>query len=148
MSGNSTFFDSTQTPSAPMPTYNAMLSRGWKVIAPANYLLPQATGGVNPCNSSETPSPTISNVNVNSITNNSAVVTWDTDQPANSRIYFNTGSGAYAVGPFDTNLVQSLSITLTGLSGFTFFNVYVSSTNNQNKTSDTASSPLSFRTLR
>ncbi|MGZ3698072.1 MAG: hypothetical protein ACXWPM_09860 [Bdellovibrionota bacterium] len=38
-SGNSVFFDPTQSPSAPSPLWLDMLARGWKVLAPGNYEL-------------------------------------------------------------------------------------------------------------
>jgi hypothetical protein len=47
-SGNDLFFDSTQTPSAPQPAYNDLLSRGWNVVKPENFRLPDDEL-FNPC---------------------------------------------------------------------------------------------------
>jgi hypothetical protein len=44
--GNTLFWDPSVTPSAPTSTYNDLISRGWKVPAPANFILPS---GTNPC---------------------------------------------------------------------------------------------------
>jgi hypothetical protein len=54
--GNDTFFTWENTPATPTNLWLGMLSRGWKVLSPDNYVLP-GTGGVttNPC---ATPSPT------------------------------------------------------------------------------------------
>jgi hypothetical protein len=48
LTGNETFFDYTQTPSAPTQTWLDLLGRGWRVIAPENFALPGQTP-VNPC---------------------------------------------------------------------------------------------------
>lgn len=47
VSGNSAFFDSTQDPPVPTSRYLGMLDRGWKVLGPGNFLVPD--DGVNPC---------------------------------------------------------------------------------------------------
>jgi len=49
--GNSMYFDSTVTPSKAQPAYLAMLSRGWHVLNPSNYLLPDGLDK-NPCTQS------------------------------------------------------------------------------------------------
>jgi len=48
LTGNETFFDFNQTPSRPTQTWLDLLSRGWKVIGPENYVLPDETPE-NPC---------------------------------------------------------------------------------------------------
>jgi len=47
-SGNNLYFDPTQTPSAPEQAYKDLLARGWKVVPPANFYLPDETLS-NPC---------------------------------------------------------------------------------------------------
>ncbi len=47
-SGNSYFWDLWVTPSIAKAPFNALLSRGWKVLKPENYLLP-IQGETNPC---------------------------------------------------------------------------------------------------
>lgn len=48
LNGNSTFWDSTKTPSQPTAKFNELLCRGWKIIPPKNFLLPP-DAPVNPC---------------------------------------------------------------------------------------------------
>jgi hypothetical protein len=55
--GISAFFDSTHTPSVPSQRWVDMLTRGWNVVAPQNFLLP-ASAGTNPCVNIPAPSPT------------------------------------------------------------------------------------------
>lgn len=46
--GINTFFDTTQTPSAPQPYYQQMLARGWEVVQPQSFILPDSNPE-NPC---------------------------------------------------------------------------------------------------
>jgi hypothetical protein len=46
--GIAKFFDANFTPARPSDLWIGMLDRGWKVLKPDNYLLPETTGG-NPC---------------------------------------------------------------------------------------------------
>ncbi|MBC7690475.1 MAG: hypothetical protein H7222_01790 [Methylotenera sp.] len=46
-SGNGMFFDSAQKPPRPTQTYLDMINRGWKVMRPGNFILPN--GAENPC---------------------------------------------------------------------------------------------------
>jgi hypothetical protein len=46
--GNYVFFNPDFVPSTPTTLYNDMLARGWKVVQPANYHLPESVGS-NPC---------------------------------------------------------------------------------------------------
>lgn len=43
VSGNNTFFDSTQVPSGPQQAYNDLLSRSWRPLESGNYLLKSGT---------------------------------------------------------------------------------------------------------
>jgi hypothetical protein len=53
--GNDTFFIWENNPVTPTNLWLGMLSRGWKVLSPENYVLPSAPGvTTNPC---VTPSP-------------------------------------------------------------------------------------------
>jgi hypothetical protein len=47
-SGNYQFFDPDTNPSTPEQNYLDLESRGWKPLAPANFVIPNS--GVNPCN--------------------------------------------------------------------------------------------------
>ncbi len=46
--GNDLYFDSTRNPPAPLPEFQGLIDRGWRVIAPENFELPGAVRQ-NPC---------------------------------------------------------------------------------------------------
>lgn len=48
LSGNSRYWNSNVTPSAPTSTFNALLDRGWKVLGQDHFILPQSID-TNPC---------------------------------------------------------------------------------------------------
>jgi len=84
----------------------------------------------NPTSSDTTP-PVISNVQVSSITHNSAVVTWMTDEQSTSLVQYGTSSntwGNYPNSAGNSSMVTSHSVTLTGLSGSTTYYFRVGST--------------------
>ena len=49
-SGNYQFFNPDTAPSTPQQNYLNLLARGWKPLAPANFVIPYS--GINPCNTS------------------------------------------------------------------------------------------------
>jgi hypothetical protein len=55
LEGNERFFDSNFSPSVPKQTWLDMLQRGWRVVAPQNYMLP-LTAPENPCDVDPNPS--------------------------------------------------------------------------------------------
>jgi hypothetical protein len=61
--GNDTFFIWENDPATPTDLWLGMLSRGWKVLSPDNYVLPTAQGvTTNPCatpSASPTPTPSV-----------------------------------------------------------------------------------------
>ena len=73
--------------------------------------------------------PVISNVKVGSITNNSAVVTWSTDQPASSKVNYGLTTAYNLSTPLDSTLVTSHTATLNGLTPATTYNLNVVSAN-------------------
>lgn len=68
-----------------------------------------------------TAAPVISNIQVTNITANTAVITWTTDKPADSRVYYSwssaltEGNRAGEVTSLDSTLVTSHSIKIPGL---------------------------------
>ncbi len=75
--------------------------------------------------------PQISNVQVNAITESTAVITWTTDIPSDSVVQYGTASnswGSYPNTRSDVNLVTSHSITLSGLTQETDYYFRVGST--------------------
>jgi hypothetical protein len=142
--GNSLFFDSTQTPPAPMQAYNDLTSRGWKPLTSINYLLPATTGANNPCATSS--AALISNFGVASVTRTTAVITWDTDLPSSTQLAYELApASSYTFTTTDAALTTSHTVTLTGLQNFGFYTVYGLSTS---KGLQTVSNTINFRTLR
>ncbi|TAK04250.1 hypothetical protein EPO34_03855 [Patescibacteria group bacterium] len=75
----------------------------------------------------DTTPPVISNITVSSITATSAIVTWDTDEAADSRVDFGP-TVAYENGSVTSGtLVTSHALTLTGLTGSTEYHFRVRS---------------------
>ncbi len=72
--------------------------------------------------------PTISNVAVSGITSDSATITWDTDQLADSRVDYGATT-SYGNFVSDSTLVTSHGIILTGLAPSTTYHFKVLSTN-------------------
>lgn len=71
--------------------------------------------------------PVISNLQAIDIAENSAIITWDTDDLSDSRIRYGTSSGSYATTVYDGSLVASHSLSATGLgSGTRYYYVAVS----------------------
>jgi hypothetical protein len=64
----------------------------------------------------DTTPPMISNIQATSITDDSAVITWTTDEPSDSEVQYGTTSGSYPSSRNSTGMVPSHSINLTGLS--------------------------------
>ena len=65
--------------------------------------------------------PVVSNVSASSITPNSAVITWTTDEPATGFVNYGFTLTNWKVTPTDTSYTTSHSFTLTNLSAGTFY---------------------------
>jgi PGF-pre-PGF domain-containing protein len=72
--------------------------------------------------------PVISNVVSAGITNNSASITWDTDEPSDSMVIYGTTSGVYTSEEYNVAEVTSHNVTLTGLDAEATYYYLVSST--------------------
>ncbi|GAI08232.1 unnamed protein product, partial [marine sediment metagenome] len=93
----------------------------------------------------DTTPPVIENVASSDITKNSATITWDTDEIADSLVKYGTTSGNYTDNKYDSAYVTSHSIGLTGLTANTTYYYVVKSTDPSNNSSE--SSEYSFTTL-
>jgi len=71
--------------------------------------------------------PTISSISVSSITNSSAVITWATNEPADSQIEYGKTASYDSQTTLDSNLVTSHSMTLSGLSQGTIYHYRIKS---------------------
>lgn len=79
--------------------------------------------------------PIITNVQSISITSNTAVITWTTDKYSDSKVYFGTTSGIYALsvgnsGTVSSNGSYTHSVSLSGLNASTTYYYKVASTDN------------------
>ncbi|MEK7093990.1 MAG: fibronectin type III domain-containing protein, partial [Patescibacteria group bacterium] len=81
----------------------------------------------------DTKVPTISNITVAAVTKNSAVITWQTDEPSNSQLTYDTRSASSSgqahrnTSLLDDNQTTNHAITLTSLSANTVYYYYVKS---------------------
>ncbi|UCH00946.1 MAG: fibronectin type III domain-containing protein, partial [Deltaproteobacteria bacterium] len=79
---------------------------------------------VNTSSTSDTTAPQISNVQVTSTTDTSAVIEWTTDEASNSVVQYGTSSSTWGSYPYSENgagLVTSHNVTLTGLNDTTTY---------------------------
>lgn len=88
--------------------------------------------------------PLIRDVRTSAITENSATITWTTDQPSTSRVEFGGGNGAVSQFASDAALVLSHSVTLRGLKRGGTYHSAVISTNAAGM--QNSSSQLTFTT--
>lgn len=93
----------------------------------------------------DTTAPAIENVSATSITNQSATITWDTDELSNSSVNYGT---TLALGSYASNspLVTSHSVPLTALTNFTLYYYNVSSCDSSGNCNTTG--PYNFTTLQ
>jgi len=97
---------------------------------------------------SDTTPPVVSNVQTTNVTGNSATITWDTDESADSAVNYGETT-ALGSTETDASLVTSHSIDLTGLSPNTTYYYEVQSTDvaNNTATDDNSGAYYSFTTL-
>ncbi|RLI52719.1 MAG: hypothetical protein DRP09_17345, partial [Candidatus Thorarchaeota archaeon] len=100
--------------------------------------------------------PVISNITVESKTDTTAVITWETDEPCNSVVQYGANEmlwGSYDSTRSNAQLVTSHSVTLTGLTQETQYHFKVGSTDahsngpDNNSNSTNPSSDHSFTTV-
>lgn len=143
-SGNSLFFDSTKDPVVAKTAFYELLSRNWKVLENENYYFPDQA--INPCVPTEEPLA-ISSFSISGIARDRVTLTWITNIAASSQGESkNVTTGIITQTGIDQALVQSHSLTITGLSPNTLYSVKALSTSagGQNAFSD----ERAFRTPR
>ncbi len=75
------------------------------------------------------PGPQISNVQATNVTDDSATITWTTDQPATSQVEYGLTTAYGNLSPLHGTLVTSHSVMLEGLDSNTLYHYRVISTN-------------------
>ncbi|MDJ1421876.1 MAG: S8 family serine peptidase [Candidatus Methanoperedens sp.] len=84
--------------------------------------------------------PVISNITLTSVTTGSAIISWDTDKPAQSLVKYGTTEGSYTSNTEDTSNVTSHSVQLAGLSAGTTYYYIVISTDHSGNTANVTGS--------
>ncbi|MBI5183041.1 MAG: fibronectin type III domain-containing protein [Nitrospinae bacterium] len=132
---DSTTITATIPPDLPESAYNIIVTN------------PNGEGGIlrNGFRVVDVTPPVISDVAVLDITDTTAIVTWDTDEPSDSVVEFGITSGEYTDSISDTTLVTSHSIELTDLTPDTTYYFIV-------KSADSSGNPIEsqehgFKTL-
>lgn len=141
-SGDSLFFDSNQSPPRPKRSYRSLIARGWRILRPVNFSLPEQEE--NPCNE---PAPVLSGLAVTNVHASAATVKWDTDIGATSQVVVvEAATGISMTTDEDSLLVKSHSVDVTGLKADTVYMVKAVSRSSSGLSAE--SSELYFRTGR
>ncbi len=98
-------------------------------VVSANASAISSTSGNYTFTTAATGAPVISAITVSSITNNSAVVSWTTDQGSSSLVNYGATTAYGLSSPLNAALTTSHTITLSGLAAGTTYNFDVVSAN-------------------
>lgn len=141
--GNDLYFDYKSDPPAPQPAYEDLLARGWKVLTPDNYMIPDLSAE-NPCN---TPAPVLMDMAMTGVSRDSLTVTWSTDLPATTQLrYVHAGTNEEFYSDEITDLTEFHMVKLQGLESRQTYHVYLISKSSSGKLS--ISEKYSFKTRR
>jgi hypothetical protein len=118
--GNELFYDYNNS-SMPQPALQQLMSRGWEVLTPDNFLIP-SDSQFNPCKEGDI--PLISNfVNLEN-TGTTITMSWTTDLPSTSQLSFQeVAGGDTLLTTADNTLMTAHSVTITGLKHAQSYNV-------------------------
>ena len=127
----------TNTGSAPIAGTFANLAEGATVSSATNpgttFIISYIGGSGNDVTltgvaaSSDTTAPAITGVTAGSITGNSVVVTWTTNEAATSQVEYGTDTAYGSQSALDATLATSHSVSVTGLAGSTLYHFRVHS---------------------
>jgi hypothetical protein len=130
------------------------LNNGWQYSVGTNSVMffgsaipPQGatiTVSFTPTNPASIPL-VISNYQISNITNDSVTVTWTTNDPSNSQVSIAAYPSTNFTTTTDNTMTTNHSETITGLSNFTVYDIYITSTDGYGNTA--ATPPQAFRTL-
>lgn len=119
-SGNSRYFNYNVVPSEPTATYYDLLTRGWKPLENQNYHFPESAE--NPCAPADP--LIISNFVIQSTTQVSVTVSWETSEPSTSKVSIkNVSTGVTVETAEDPALVTYHVVTVPGLTANTLYAV-------------------------
>ena len=107
------------------------------------------TGDYQASYTSDTSAPVISNVHVTANPDQTAVITWDTNELASSRIDYGKSAGSLNLNSSSPALVTSHSMTLSTLAPNTIYHLRITSADLSNNTAvfpEPPAAPLSFKT--
>ncbi|MBK8201096.1 MAG: hypothetical protein IPK68_01800 [Bdellovibrionales bacterium] len=139
--GNGMFFNSQVDPPAPQAAYNALLSRGWKVVSTPHYRL--EAPNQNPCNE---PAPHVEDYVVSNVTSTGVTASWLTDIAAIGRLHVTeVGTGATTIYTKKGFAVRH-TMTVNNLTPNTLYRVKSSSESGSGLATET--DYVEFRTLR
>lgn len=111
--GNNLFFNPEQN-SAPQPAFTTLMSRGWKVLKPKNFVISETNVDYNPC--VQGTNPVISHFEPGEVVLSSASFSWHTDIPATSQILLtNIATGETQVTNSDNILRVQHQVVLQDL---------------------------------
>ncbi len=98
----------------------------------------------------DTAEPVITNVTTAVVNHDSAVITWNTNEPASSDVYYDTNNTSLSLSKTTSTLETTHSVTLTGLTKDTTYYYLVSSADASNNlaTSDNSGNYYTFTTLK
>jgi hypothetical protein len=168
-SGNDLFFDSTQSPPSPRAAYTQLLARGWKVVPPANYYLPDETV-VNPCppatsttdsatatatttatsTATSTATATATNADLTlsgfdgTTTNSVANLIWTTNNSATGVVHWGTSAADLSNEVTEPTSGTTHQLQITGLTGATQYYFQAEATDGQT----TVLSPVIHKTTK
>lgn len=145
LTGNETWFNPNNN-SAPTQNFQSLLSRGWQVLKPDNFYLPEESTEqtqYNPC--TEGQNPMVSNLRVSEIVAEGVFVSWNTDVPATSQLLIiNKATGQTILTQSDNILRTAHNVQYLNLSSGTTYQVQAISVSED--LGRVVSSPLEFTT--
>jgi hypothetical protein len=133
--GTSTSYGSTSASNSTLVTSHSITLNGLNPGTTYDYDVTSANSAGTPATSANftfstlAQAPAISAVNATSITNNSATITWTTNQTATSLVNYGTTASYGASSALNSALATSHSVVLSGLSAGTTYNYDVVSAN-------------------
>ena len=139
--GNGMFFNSQVDPPAPQAAYNALLSRGWKVVSTPHYRLEAPTQ--NPCNE---PAPHVEDYVVSNVTSTGVTASWLTDIAAIGRLHVTEVATGVTTIYTKKGFAVRHTMTVNTLTPNTLYRVKSSSESGSGLATET--DYVEFRTLR